>query len=364
MAGVEKITQLESAHRNFYAPTARVVVKNEDLLVDKGMEIVSVQVDNALNKADQFSFVINNGFDVENREFSTLLEFFEFGAPVEIFMGYVNRKDMPLMVVGLVTSVTTSFPAQGLPQITVTGFDHSYCLMKRNDSQSWNDITDSQVVQNIAKIHKLDAIVDDTKTKKPKVEKNQENDYQFIEKLAVRNGYEFYVAEKTIHFEKPDNDTSGAFELEWGAGLVSFAPELNIVEQITEVEVRGWNPQNKKEYVGKARVGDEPGRDKKKLSGGEYAAQICKDSKIQVRRAVSSQQEADQWAKAILKARAEGFVKGSGQSIGIPALRAGQNLTLKGVGERFSKDYFLDQCTHTVNTQGYKTTFKVKDTTI
>ena len=43
---------------------------------------------------------------------------------------------------------------------------------------------------------------------------------------------------------------------------------------------------------------------------------------------------------------------------------ADTNLELKGLGTLFSKTYYVDQSTHTISTSGYKTSFKVKDTTI
>jgi phage protein D len=58
------------------------------------------------------------------------------------------------------------------------------------------------------------------------------------------------------------------------------------------------------------------------------------------------------------------LVQGNGESIGLPEIMADTNVELKGLGKMFSKTYYVDQSTHTVSTSGYKTSFKVKDTTI
>ena len=69
----------------------------------------------------------------------------------------------------------------------------------------------------------------------------------------------------------------------WGRGLMSFSPEINLSEQVTEVEVYGWNVQTKKPIVGRARKGDEPGRDetrasgKPRSSGAEVLQKICQE---------------------------------------------------------------------------------------
>jgi phage protein D len=153
--------------------------------------------------------------------------------------------------------------------------------------------------------------------------------------------------------------------LEWGKGLLSFSPEINISQQITSVEVRGWDVNAKKEIVGIAGKGKEPRRDADRRSGGEVMQSVCREqTELKVRVPVFSQQEADRWAEAILKKRSELFVQGSGESIGLPEIRADENIELIGLGRPFSKTYYVEQSTHTIGTSGYRTTFKVKDTTI
>ena len=359
-----KFIKAEEDLSNLYAPRFGVEVGGKDLLYDKNLEITSVQVDNTLSGMDQYSFVVNNAFDVETREFGELLSFFKFGAQVQIHMGYLDRKDMALMLTGLITSVKTSFPSQGLPQLTVSGYDLSWCLSKRVCSRSWKDKKDSQVVAAIAREHNLTPKVKDTDVPHPRVEQNQENDFQLIEKLAERNGYEFYVVGKELYFAPPAFEKTEELELEWGRGLFSFSPEANLAEQITAVEIRGWDPEKKKEIIGKARAGQEPGRDSGRKSGGDYLKSICPEAKICMRQPVYSQQEADQRAKALLKKRSEGLLRGSGECVGLPMLRADRNVKIKGVGADFSKTYYVEQTTHSISSSGYRVSFKVKDTTV
>jgi phage protein D len=146
---------------------------------------------------------------------------------------------------------------------------------------------------------------------------------------------------------------------------VSFTPEINISEQISRVEVRGWDVTAKKEIIGVAQQGDEPGRDPGRRSGAEFVKKICKDAgELKVRIPAFTQQEVDRKAKALLKRRAELFVKGNGESIGLPEILPDTNIELRGLGKLFSKTYYVEQSTHTISSSGYRTTFKVKDTTI
>lgn len=365
------LVQLEQAHLNFYVPSYRIIVNGNDLLRKLFLEITTVQVDNTLKGADRFSFTVNSAFNFENREFRLSKEFplisdlFAFGNAVEISMGYQDNQELPLMLRGKITAVQTSFPAGGLPQITVSGYDLTYCMTKGKKSRNWSDKTDSYIVSQIAQEYGLTPKVEDTKVQHPKTEQSQESDSQFLEKLAERNGYELYAFDRDLIFKPPANKEEAVASLEWGRGLLSFTPEINIAEQITKVEVRGWNVATKKEIVGTATVGEEPGRDAGRRSGGEVLKQVCREQgELKVRVPVFSQQEAKRRAEAILKKRSELFVQGSGESIGLPEIRANTNLELTGLGKPFNKTYYVEQSTHTISTSGYRTTFKVKDTTI
>ena len=380
----QTLVDLEQLHGDLYVPTYTIKVNGKDLLHDLFLEISSVTVDDTLKGADRFSFVVNSAFDFERRElrpntefssipsaqreprnFPFITDLFAFGTGVEVYMGYQADQEPTLMIRGKITAVQTSFPSGGLPQITVSGYDLSYCMTKGKKSRNWANKTDSDIVTQIAQEHGLTANVKDTRVQHPKTEQSQESDWQFIEKLADRNGYEIHVFDQELSFAPPANDKSAVLSLEWGRGLLSFSPEINIAEQISKVEVRGWDVNSKKEIVGTATAGEEPGRDSQARSGAEVIKAVCRDQgELKVRIPVFSQQEAKRRAEAILKKRSEMFVQGSGESIGLPEIRAQKNIELLGMGKPFDKTYYIEQSTHTINSSGYRTTFKVKDTTI
>lgn len=356
---------LEEKYGNFHVPAFKILVDGKDLLSHYFMEIASVQVDNTLEGADRFSFVVNSTFNFQNREFAHLDDVFKFGNSVEIHFGYKDKSGMALLHRGYITAIQTSFPSGGLPQINVSGYDLSYTMTKGKHSDNWKDSTDTEVVKLFAKKYGLEPVTDDSRVKLAKIEQSQESDFEFIEKLAKRNGFEFYTFDKQLFFRAPANNKPAVVSLEWGKGLVSFSPEINISEQVSKVEVRGWDVANKKEIVGTAGAGDEPGRDSNRRSGAEEIKKLCKDAgELKVRIPVYTQDEAKKHADAILKKRAEQFVQGSGESIGVPEILADTNIELLGLGKKFSRTYYVEQSTHTVSTSGYRTTFKVKDTTI
>ena len=75
-----------------------------------------------------------------------------------------------------------------------------------------------------------------------------------------------------------------------------------------------------------------------------------------------TQAEADQRAKAALNERAKQFLTGEGETIGLPELRPDRNVELDKLGAPFSKTYYIQQATHKIDANGYRTRFKVKET--
>ena len=131
------------------------------------------------------------------------------------------------------------------------------------------------------------SIADDTMVKHPKVIKQAgESDFKFLERLAKENYYEFFVSGETLYFRQPIKKKNEILWLHWSGVkfLLSFHPEINLANQITEVEVRGWDPKTKKEIVGKAQTGDEVGRDpdRTRKSGGDLVREIFKKSIVEL----------------------------------------------------------------------------------
>jgi len=364
---VATVATMEERLADFYAPGYRIRVGAVDLVADLGLEVANVQVEASLGTAARFSFVLNGVFDIEQRDFAYFLDFFEVGAPVQIDLGY--RDLLVPMIDALITSVSTSFPSSGLPQITVSGYDRSYRMMrgKRSRSRGTNrsGTKHSEVVASVAGDYELNSRVQDTKVMHPKVEQNQESDFKFIQRLAELNGFECYVRLDELRFVPPANDLDENLTLEWGAGLISFSPEINVNQQIARVEVVGWDARTKKPIVGTAGRRDEPGRDRGRRSGAEVARDVFgKAPVLRVRRPVYSKAEADQRAASILKQRAERYVTGSGEAVGLPQLLPDTNVEIKGVGADLGRVYYVEQATHSLTASGYRTTFRVKETTV
>ena len=261
-----KLEALSTGYHDFYAPTFVVRLDGSNLIDAHKVAVSQVEVDLELNTASHFSFTLSNCYDADKHEFTTasganLLKLLHFGAKVEIFIGYRDVSSLPLMLTGIITEVSINFPEGGSPEIAVSGMDNGFLLTIGKNTQNWQDQYDSDVVTTIAAFHKLDSTVEKTSEKHKQIEQSQTSDWDFLKTLAERNKqFVLFVDERNqLHFVKRNNDASDIVELVYGRGLLSFKADANLSNQVSRVEVRGWDRKNVKAFVGIATAGEESG---------------------------------------------------------------------------------------------------------
>jgi len=356
---------LSEQQGDFYVPAYEVKVDGQALTAQHQLAVSQVEADLSLDKAGHFSFTVVHSYDNEDGEFKTgngrsLLDLLKFGAVVDIHIGYGSR--LPLLLSGTISEIATEFPQDGAPELIISGKDLFFPLTLGKKTQSWMQVRDSDVVRRIAGNYNLDVEIQQTSEVHKQVEQNMESDLAFIGKLARRNHFEFFMAGRTLVFRRPKHDGSGAVTLKRGTSLLTFRPQANLSGQFSRVEVRGWDPKQKKPIVGIAVAGEESGRDPNRRSAGEELRKISNDTAVyRIRQPVLTQAEADTYAKAVLDDCAKKFLTADAESLGFAELRPGRNVTLEGLGTRFSKTYYLEQATHRADGNGYRTTFKVKE---
>ncbi|GAA2756221.1 phage late control D family protein [Actinopolymorpha rutila] len=369
-----RIAELERKHGGFYVPTAVIKVGGEDVLRDLYLAVSEVSVDLKEKAAARFSFTVASAFDWEAGEFLAtrakkrvdLLEQFAFGRKVEVGLGYGDPAKLGQpMLTGVLTEITTDFATGSTPTLTVSGYDDLYPLTVGKNTRHWENKPDSAAVQDVAGIGGVATDVRPTSPVKLTIDQNNLSDMAFVGELAERNGATFYHRNRKLYFGRRRNDASDIVELDWGQGLLSFRPEANLARQVAEVQVHGWSAAKGEVVLGRARRGEESGRDARKKSGGERVVTALSSTPVlHLRAAVHTQEEADARAKAVLEERGQDFVTGSGESIGVPEILPDTNVALGGLGRAFSRTYYVSAANHRLDANGYHTTFTVQEATI
>ena len=140
---------------------------------------------------------------------------------------------------------------------------------------------------------------------------------------------------------------------------MSFTPELNVQQEVSSVKVVGleFSP-NSEAIVGEAKRENNVFTESD--TGLQRLMRTLNTVVYEVREPVKSVEEANQRAAALMKDFSFNFFKAEMTFVGLPDLVPGMTLTLKGIGERFSRDYYVEKTVHTISDQGYETSVSVR----
>jgi phage protein D len=136
---------------------------------------------------------------------------------------------------------------------------------------------------------------------------------------------------------------------------------LTLNRQVGKVTVKGWDPNTKSIIKYTAGPGDLPTSSGSDNGPSAIQTRFEDREDIVVDQPVTSQQEAQALATALLRERAYNYITASGQVIGLPDLRPGDNIEVKGVGQRFSGQYYVTKVEHSIGSSGYLSSFEVRN---
>ncbi len=287
---------------------------------------------------------------------------FEPGAPVEVELAKQGGETVRVMA-GEITAVEPEYSADLTAILTVRGYDRSHRLNRGTKTRVFVQVTDADIVRQIGQEAGLQVQAESTSEIYKHVFQHNQTDLAFLQERAARIGYEVYVDDRTLHFQKPRGQ-GGALGLEWGDTLRAFRPRLTVAGQVNEVTVRGWDPQSKREIVGQATSSDTAPEIGLGVQGGPAAQRALASSarQIVVRQPVATQAEADTVAQALLDEINTGFIEAEGTALGDPSLLAGHTVNLSKLGDRFSGKYMVTAAQHvyTARAGGYEVHFTVE----
>lgn len=359
-----------------YAPDLLVEIQGAPLVPGPNFDVISVNVTDTIDRADSFTLVLR-GHSLQEGRFASGGHLcwiddarFEEMNEVRIEMGYVRKRTFHFL--GEITKLAVSFPESGAPTFTVSGNSLQNRLQRYYVDKPFTNLTDSEIAEQVARMVNLIPQADKTEIRYSLISPNNAHLDAFLKSRAERIGYEAVVKEKILYFRKPGylKTSPSTLKLEWGRNLINFNFSLSIYGMVTETTVQGSNTArggDKSALIGKAKAGSESAK-MGDVSGPELAQckfyahnPTNKPNRYLVKdHDVTTQQEATVLAQAQLDAKALDYITGSGSCIGNPDLVAGTVVQVTGIGQRFSGPYYVTSTTHTMDANGYRTSFEVK----
>ena len=357
---------------NYFAPAFRVEINGANLAADVSKNIQQVAVVSESDAMDSFTLTLVNEYPKLRWTHTSDADLFLEGSEVKIAMGYVD--DLQEMIEGEITKISPSFPENSAPTVTIEGHSRMHRFHGDKNTRAFQRMTDKQIVDKIAQEAGLGSQSEDTAVQHDYVMQANQTDLEFMRDRAAKIHFELLVKGKTLIFRKSNEVASKIYTFVWGHSqaafsggpntlpLKSFSTTMNTLKPASKVEVRGYDPKNKKSFIARAGTGDETST----MAGSKPGSQVVAGAfhkprqHVEVTIPVASQAEADQHAKALFNNLGLEFITGHATSIGVPSIRSGSVVELQGLGPRFSGQYYVDRVTHTVGGSGYQMDFTVK----
>ena len=278
------------------------------------------------------------------------------GTELEVLLGPEN--DRKRIGIGEIVALELEQRA-GTSRVVVQAFDRSHRLHRGRHVRTFQEMSDGDVVSRIASDAGLQTDIGGADAQHAYLIQDNQTDYAFLAERALLTGLELSVDDETIRFKKPAADGTPV-ELAWDSGLLSFSVRVTAADQVSEVEVRGWDPGQKQAITSTMsntdvapRIGVDAGQIRSSAFG--QATALVTD------RPVRDSAEADALGQAALDHLTSAIVRADGVAHGNPELRAGAQVKVSGLGQRLSGTYDVTSTVHSVVPGvGYETRFVVR----
>lgn len=338
-------------------PAFEILVNGSALAVVPAAHVVHVSVEEDTELPDMFSLEIVASDELEDQFiFVDDESLFVVGDSVEIKMGYAD--ELTSMFKGEVTGLEPSFNADRMPALVVRGYDRRHRLARGRRTRTFVKKKDSDIAAQIAREAGLTPNTTDSAVTHDYVLQADRTDFEFLLERASRINYEVVVDDKTLNFHPVANGAGEVLTLLADEELIEFNPRLSSAGQVSDVAVRGWDPKNKQEIVGKSQPSDVSST----MGGAQAGAALSKKAfgaatEFLSRTPVAAQAEADQIAVARLNSSSLELITGEAACAGRTDLRPGKVVKIDGVGKRFGGRYYITAAAHVFADGGYSTRF-------
>ena len=346
----------DSADKN-WVPEYKVKVDGQEIQLSDDLFLQAILVDLRRQAPASVEIQFNNksgNYDSEDQ--------FAPGNEVEVALGYTEQ-EKKVVFTGEIIGTEVRLSGKSPRIFVVRAFDYLHRMTRGRKTRTFLEQKFSDIINQLAGDASLSPDVDDTAFTREYVIQHNQTDLDFARSIAGWLDYDLHIRHREgpskLRFKKPeiggDKVVKAVFEKpDLPAGdthLRRFAGRLSLARVVSEVTVRGWNPAEKKEIVGRATSlygtmgGETPATDEIKQKWGETDRQIV-DYKV------FSQEEADAIAETKLNEYARTFLVADVEIQGNAEVAPGTIVEVSLAGPRYDGKYFVERVTQVPGARG------------
>jgi phage protein D len=284
-------------------------------------------------------------------------EILDFGKTLAVRTGVGDAESQ--IFEGRITGIEAHYTTTRPPDVVVLAEDRFQDLRMTRRTRTFEDITDSDVIQQIASQHNLNHDIDINGPSYTVLSQVNQSDLAFIRERARAIDAEVWVEGKTLKARARNSRSNNDVILTYQSGLKEFSVIADLANQRTSLTISGWDTATKeaiKYEASESAISSELNGSK---SGGSILQRTFGVRAEQLVHLVPfTTLEAQSLAEAHYRRMARKFVTGYGIAHGDGRIRVGTHLNLKGLGTLFEGEYYVTEVRHTFNEEdGYLTHF-------
>lgn len=345
---------------NSTRPFFKVVINGKEITKEALGAIESVKFEEEVNTSRMFTMKLSS-FDFDDGSFRFIdLDDLCLGSEMKLHMGMDSDV---LMMTGEIVSFEPHFGEEG-STVEINSYDQLHRLGFGKKQRTFSNKTDSELATLIAGDWNLSSSVENTQIKYQHIWQYNQSDFEFLSERARRIRFELSVEDKTLFFKPSQENNSPSLTLEYKVDLAEFSVRLRTLYMGSEFFVKGWD-FSKKEPISAIAKEDDKISDMAaeeigtKMTKKAFMSGLSTVSSALLNQKIENSLDAKKLAVAQYNSQLVDTVTGEGKCAGIPELRAGKTIELKGIG-RFSGIYYVTSTTHVIDNEGYNVSFRVR----
>lgn len=404
----------------WFAPEARVVLLNGASAAEKALlsaRVERVKVEQVNTGCSKLDLTLNNQRHGTAGDVATPpylfndLQLLTFGDRLRVDMRYVGgaswteRGADPMslaagsghavtgwtpMILARVTAMQFAFPNSGVPKLTIQGEDLlSLLKIQPASDKTWADHEDA-ILASVVQTEGLTSALGTTGTAKRTAtrfpnklrrlhQRKGRTHLQFIAAMAKRMDYELFTefedprtpAESVrLHFEparSSHHDDTTTVDLAWGLNILSFEPRLEVWKQYTGCRATGRGFSGDDATADPAIVrtdlceqtGTKTAIEVREALGQSEGVRSDNVHEIEVPRHIDKDR-AKRKAEAELLRQSRTFLTAELETLGLPTLRPGRHVRVRGVEAPFDGLYYVTKASHSLDDSGYRTRLSLR----
>lgn len=285
----------------------------------------------------------------------------DFGREIIVSMG---PSDAPTdLFTGKVSALELSMDQGRAPEVCCLAEDRLMDLRMTRRFKTYEEVSDADLVQQIASQHGLRARADVSGPRFALVQQWNQSDLAFLRERARKLGADVWVEGDTLCLASRDQRQGSRLTLIQGADLLNVRLSADLAHQRSEVVVAGYDDAQQ-EAIDESATDDAVSSETQGQTHGLQVLARAFGERVshRVREVPLKGEDARAWARAAMLARARRFVRAAGVTSGHTQLCVGSVLRLERVSPLFEGDgYYVTRVSHTYDqSEGYRTHFEAE----